>query len=86
MGGSSGFERLLMKTRKEALIELRNTILKRAIGFEADCLYWEKVAKKSKTNSPEKIGALQNLENQKESVKNDILYLECIDQLLKGSK
>lgn len=71
-----------LRTDKENLEKVRNDIGYRLMMFRADILYHTKKAAEFEDNTQDKIDSLKNLERVKNNVKNDTLYLECIDELL----
>ena len=72
-----------IKTEQEHLIDVRNEIGHRLALRKADLFYWQKLSKKLKDNTEEKLKAINNKKNAKLSVKNDEFFLKCIDKLLK---
>lgn len=71
-------------TENDALVELHNSVMLRIVEAKASKLYWRNIARKSKTNSPEIVEALNKVKINEDNVKQDIEYLKCIDSLLKG--
>lgn len=72
------------KTDYQLTIELRDKIAARIIEQKANLLYWKKIAKQSKSNSPEIVGALQAAKINETDIKKDTVFLACIDEMLEG--
>ena len=73
-------------TRLEQLNKLRNAVSERKVASEASALYFERVAKKLKSNTQPRVDAENNLAAQTKAVKDDRIYLECIDELIEKEK
>ena len=72
-----------IKTDRQLNIELRNKISARIVEAKANILYWKEVTKKSKRNSPEIVQALASIELNEANVEKDLVFLECVDKILK---
>jgi len=75
-----------MKTDKELLIEVRNKVAGRIMENKANISYWQFVVQHAKHDSQEIIDARKFVEANDGNVKKDILYLKCIDLMLKKEK
>jgi len=72
-----------VKTDKEHLIELRNIVSGRIITSKANILYFLEVVKKAKKISQEMVDARNSISLNEQNMKKDILFLKCIDLMLK---
>lgn len=75
-----------IKTNKELFIELRNKIAGRIVEEKANISYWQEVIQHAKQNSQEIVDARNSISINEQSLKKDLLFLRCIDILLKKEK
>lgn len=77
-----------IKNRRELIIELRNRIASRVVEFEANLIFWQRIVRTSKSNTPEIMEALGKVELNKNNIKADQEFLKDIDKMLigKGNK
>lgn len=75
-----------IQTDKELLIELRNKIAGRIIENKANIEYWRVVIRKAKKDTQEIVDARKSVELNEDNVKKDLVFLKCIDLLLKKEK
>jgi hypothetical protein len=76
----------MIKTNKYLIIELRNKIAFRIIEQKANILYFKKIIRQSKTNSPEIVDAFKKKNINEENLFKDEIFLKCIDEMIKGGK
>lgn len=80
-GGSSNTGGI--KTDQQLKIALRNEIRARVIERKANILYWQKIERQSKTNSREKLEALENITLNKGKLAADEVFVQVIDEDIK---
>lgn len=71
-----------IKTKRQLTVEFRDKIAARIVEQEANVLYWKKVARQCKSNTPEIVQALSAIDVNKDLIKKDELFLKCIDEML----
>lgn len=77
---------LKIKTDRQHLIELRDTVCARRIEALASAKYWHEVSKKAKTDTQERVDAQRNKSNNEMSAKKDKIYLKVIDKMIESNK
>ena len=73
-----------IKTEKENLIKLREKVSFRRTEAKANMVYWKLVFKESKKDSQQRVDAHTKIGINQKSMKNDRVFLECIDRLIAG--
>ncbi len=74
-----------IKTEKQHLVHLRNDIGYRLVTQKANIKYWQKMSEKEKVNSQAKVDCFEKRRIAKKAVKEDLIFIKCIDKLLNKS-
>ncbi len=72
-----------MKTNKELIIELRNSVAYRLIEARCNLAYWKRIIRKLKANTPEIIEAIEKKRINEVSIPKDVEFLKVIDEMIK---
>lgn len=75
-----------IKTNKEHLIDIRNMVSRRIVEAKVNISYFYEVAKKAKKVSQEIVDARNSIALNESNIKKDMIFLRCIDLVLKGEK
>ena len=72
-----------MKTKLEALTELRDRIFSRLVENEANLEYWKLITSKKRANSDKYLVAKDKIAINEEGIKEDKVFLQVIDGMIK---